>query len=177
MKKLLLLLALVLNCTFIYSQDFTRFRSMTKEEAKDFATEITDSVRESLMLWKEKENDRKITFIYIPTATDTVAMNKTMKKGTHLDVVFSYIDFEIIYEGKNLDLEIAGTKKYRFFQATFKLIDLLPIWQRYFNPSATLTEISTNYKMKEARYRENGVDWLYKFNPSGSPYWTLRRFY
>jgi len=176
MRKLLLIV-FVFTFSLAQAQDLAPLRSMTKMEAASFADSITAESRKELMLWDVHEGKRLLTFEFIEASTDTVALNKVIKSGHHIDVEFYEIDFEIFYEGRDIPLEIEGEKKYRFHQARLKFLDLFPVWKKYFNNEATIEEVRNDYDMKQARYKTKNVDWLYKLEGNNTLYWTINRFY
>jgi len=174
MKKLLLLIAIF---SFINStaQDLAHLRSMNKTEASEFAYNIVTDVREELMLWDVQETNDLLTFEFIEASTDTVALNKVIKSGHHIDVQFYEIDFEVFYEGQDKTLEIEGEKKYRFYQARLKFLDMFPVWKKYFDNTATITGVREEFK-----YTAKGNDgyWNYKFKSTAKePYWLISKFY
>lgn len=174
MKKLLLLISIFYFCTS-QAQDLSHLRSMSKPEAVAFADSIIVDVREKLMLWDVQEGSRLLTFEFIETSTDTVALNKVLKSGHHIDVEFYEINFEVFYEGQDKTLEIEGEKKYRFYQARLKFLDMFPVWKKYFDASATITGVREEFK-----YTAKGNDgyWNYKFeSTSKEPYWLIRKFH
>ncbi len=171
MKKLLLLIAIF---SFINStaQDLAHLRSMNKTEASEFAYNIVKDVREELMLWDVQENKDLLTFEFIEASTDTVALNKVIKSGHHIDVQFYEIDFEVFYEGQNKTLEIEGEKKYRFYQARLKFLDMFPVWKKYFDDSATVVGVLEDHKNTA---KANKGYWLYGFEATGkAPFWQIR---
>jgi len=174
MKKLLLLIAIF---SFINStaQDLAHLRSMNKIEASEFANNIVADAREELMLWDVHEGKRLLTFEFIEASTDTVALNKVIKSGHHIDVEFYEVDFEVFLEGQDKTLEIEGEKKYIFYQARLKFLDMFPVWKRYFDNTATVVGVLE--EDKDTAKTKNG-HWLYNFETTGEePYWMIRKFY
>jgi len=174
MKKLLLLISIFYFCTS-QAQDLSHLRSMSKPEAAAFTDSIIVDVREKLMLWDVQENSRLLTYEFIEASTDTVALNKVIKSGHHIDVEFYEIDFEVFYEGQDKTLEIAGEKKYRFHQARLKFLDMFPVWKKQFDNDATI--VGVREENKNDAKGNNGY-WLYKFEATGKePFWQVRIFY
>lgn len=173
MKRLLLIIT-IFTFGLSQAQDLAPLRSMTKAEASSFAANLTNASREELMLWDVQENQDRLTFEFIEASTDTVALNEVIKSGRHIDVEFYEIDFEVFHEGQDKTLEIEGEKKYRFHQARLKFLDLLPVWKKYFDSTATLSGVREEF---ENDAKGNNGYWHYKLEATGKePYWLIKKF-
>lgn len=178
MKNLLLSIFSLL--TFVsYSQDLAKYRSMTEDEVLTLSNSIAQDIRDDWQMYLEQTKEKGLYLLwYIPKSTDSTMLKKIEKVGIATSGVDHFIvKYEMFYEGRDLDMEIEGTKKYNFSSLELKFIDAFKIWEKYFLNGATIENVK-NYKDK--RRKENGEGnsiWMYKFEKLKSPYWRIFKFY
>jgi hypothetical protein len=175
MKKLLLITLFITS--FTYAQDIAFIDGLDKmdfDQAKSFANEIAASSRSKWIPLYDKENDKSIAIWYVDASLNPEQINK-IKTGKSLCETGEClkVSFITFYEGENKNLEIRGTKKYKFNTVVMKYLDIFPIWQKYFQPSADVNTLPNVYKLQN--YKQGNL--LYKFKEENTPYWSLTKFY
>lgn len=176
MRKILLVVLLLISISS-FAQDIAKYRSMSKEEIVQFSNQIGDIIRNEWQFYKEKEFKDNVKLTYIPTGTSVEMLNKIKNVGLDSSGVDYFdVNYNIVYEGRDLDLEIKGVRKYQFLSVNLKFKDAFVVWQKYFNNEATIEDVR-NYKNHTRKIKKENIHWLYKFNKSESPYWTILKFY
>ncbi|OBX17810.1 MULTISPECIES: hypothetical protein [Bizionia] len=176
MKKLLFVL-LLLFAFSINAQDISRFRSMSYDEALGFSQTIANEIRQDWRLYKEDSEGKLIEFWYIPKDADEAILKKVKELGvTTSGIDFFIVNYEVFQEGEDLDMEIEGVKRYRFYDMTLKFLDAFPIWEKYFLNGATI-ENTRNNKDLDRKLETDEYIWMYKFRPAKSPYWSIHKIY
>ncbi|RWX00933.1 hypothetical protein [Flavobacterium cerinum] len=175
MKKLLL--TALLFTTLLQAQDKAFIDGLSKmdfDQAKSFANEIVASSRTKWVPLYDKENDKSAAIWFVdaslsPERIDKIKSGKSVcETGECLKVAFT-----AFYEGENKNLEVKGTKKYKFNSVVMKYLDIFPVWQKYFQPTADVSSLPDNYKLQD--YKQGNT--LYKFKQENTPYWSLTKFY
>lgn len=173
MKKLLLLLSLLLSF-IIQAQDaklIQQLRSSDYEQAKEFANQVATG-RTDWELIKEVNSDKALTFIYIE-ASLSKDKKEAIKTGKLLinNLNTITVKFTVFYEGENKNLEQTGIRKYSFYYASGKYLDLFPLWQKVFNDKADLNLTPKEFKMQESRVDK----YFYKFRETKAPQWLIEK--
>ncbi|HUH25244.1 MAG TPA: hypothetical protein VLY87_01330 [Flavobacterium sp.] len=178
MKKLILLFNLFISFTF-YAQNveyMAEIRNLDENGAIEVAKEIADLSRGNFEVALQKETKKGYNVTMVRKGID---YNKIADKLDEYPNDFFIVSFEKYFEGQNKALEIEGVKKYRFHRVVFNYLDLFPYWQKYFSTEATPEKTIEDFKLRESRYKNNEVHWLYKFKEvsNGSKRWELNKFY
>lgn len=141
MKKITLLLIWLLSIQ-LSAQDYTKLNQLklsAPNEAVRTSNQAINLVGKNYRLYGnhefEKENISKI--IYAPSSIT----NEQIEAQRSYDncIVF---DYQVFYEGKNIDLNRAGVKQYRLIKIEGKLLELYPIWKEWADPMANPEVIS-----------------------------------
>ncbi len=178
MKKIILLFSLLFSFTF-YAQNveyMNKIRNLDENGAIEVAKEIASLSRGDfdVVLAKETQTGFKV-IIARKGINQQEAANSPENFPDDVFVVY-YTSF---VEGENKALEIEGTKKYSLTRVVFNYLDLFPYWQKYFSTDATPEKTIADLNLRECRYRNNDIHWLYKFKEysNGSKRWELNKFY
>lgn len=147
------------------NKDYIHSLSKLEESgAREFAENVATTGKTKWEFLKVTENikARAFTVIYIAasaTAEEKAIANKSSDFGTqkHLDVIFT-----VYYEGENLALEIAGTKKLKFNKVQSKYLDLFPVWKKVFRPDAELEKTVDDFKSQELVNRREKINFKLK---------------
>ena len=176
MKKIYLFLFFLITLVG-NAQDFTTFqklRNLSKDEAVDFANKISGNIRKHFVYGDSRETERAliVSLINIDADKEKVLARPYDYPDDIVDVYFTKF-----HDGENKSLEIEGTTKYKFYKVKMKYLDLFPTWKEFFQPNADLEKTVDNFQMRDARIKENKLDWLYKFNELDKGIWEITMFY
>lgn len=140
MKTLYLLIALAGSALFSQNLEYAaKINSIDLDDLKPTATEIIGSLRgewEPASFYEDTEAST-LTVLFYSADIATDAREKDLKEWQQLCQLCSRLVFRTYYEGANSDLEIQGTKKYKFYKITGKYLDLFPWWEKHFAPGST----------------------------------------
>ncbi|MBS1535328.1 MAG: hypothetical protein JST78_09640 [Bacteroidetes bacterium] len=176
MKNLFSLLLLVISLLgHSQNNDFIiSLEKMDFENAKKFSDEIASTAKTKWEFLKFKEDEKKLycRFVYIDSSLPD-ALKESIKTGSEVCENCLYIDYSIVYDGENKDLQIKGTKKYRFREFSGKYLDVQPAWSAYFRNGVTAEAALSNYELRE--YQDKSIGISYKIFKEGDT-WTLHNY-
>src|SRR5690606_6655799 len=140
MKTIYLLIVLAGSALFAQDLEYAaKLNSIDLDDLKPMATEIIGSLRGE---WEpasfyEDPDASTLTVLFYPSDTTKEIREKDLKEWKQHCQLCSRLEFRAYHEGANSDLEIAGTKKYKFYKITGKYLDLFPWWEKHFAPGST----------------------------------------
>jgi hypothetical protein len=164
MKKILLLATLLIGL-LASAQDYAtigQLNSADLDGSLKMANDVRTMAKNSYHLYKQVEKDGFLKIVYAPEGVTDEQLETSKDFSKCLLVVY-----KIYYEGKNVDLEKPGIKKYKFTVAQGKYLDLFPVWKSWFVPGADLektavksfNEFSELDKNIQFNFQKNGNNW------------------
>lgn len=122
----------------------SNFDSIT---ARSFADKIATSAKTEykfieLKIVKQSSNkskDRTFVYRYIPVNLYPDDFEKTGEYDCNYSCMD--VEFNVVYDGANEDLEEKGTKRLVFHLVTGKFLDIFPTWEREFLSTATKEKV------------------------------------
>lgn len=135
MKKLLLLLIFIITSA-INAQDYnviSKLNSTNFDNSLKIADNMKSMAKGNYHLYKYHEFEKEMV-LKIVYASEGVT-NEQLKQATDYNNCF-VVEFKVFYEGRNLDLEKQGIKKYKLSKVSAKYLDIFPIWKNWFVPNA-----------------------------------------
>ena len=184
MKKVFTLLLLTLS-VFVSAQNLELLHHADKcdlQFAKQFSDEIVSTAKTKYTYYASIETPyiSKVTFIYIKDGLNdedkksTIAYIKLYQDVNSRSTFYSEnclsFNFDIIKIGANPDLEIKGTKEYRFSDVVGKFLDLFPFYQKNIEPTATTEKTLTTQAYS---VRDDQKKYWYNFR-KGNGTWDLK---
>lgn len=169
MKKLLLCIALLIGL-LVSAQNYTSIellKSTDFENSLKLANDMKSMAKINYHLYKyhEFESEGFLKIVFAPEGV-TDEQLETSKDFSKCLMVF----FKIYFEGKNVDLEKPGIKKYKFTMVQGKYLDLFPVWKSWFVPGADLEKTSLK---SFNEFSENDKNILFYFQKRGNE-WTIQ---
>lgn len=169
MKKLLLLATLLIGL-LASAQDYATIgllKSTDFDISLKLANDMKSMAKNGYHLYKYKEFEKEgfLKIVYAPEGVTDEQLELTKDFSKCLTVFF-----KIYFEGKNVDLEKPGIKKYKFTMVQGKYLDLFPIWKMWFVPGADLEKTSAK---SFNEFSENDKNILFYFQKRGNE-WTIQ---
>jgi hypothetical protein len=164
-------IGLFLMCGFVHAQDYaviSQLKSTNFDNSLKIANDMRAMAKNNyhLFKYKEFEHERVLKIVYAPEGTTDEQLNISMDYSNCL-----VVEYKIYFEGENKDLEKQGIKKYTFNKLQGKYLDLFPIWQNWFNPSADIEKTLSDSNSREFRDYEKNIQFY--IQKQGN-IWTLR---
>lgn len=156
MKTIYLLIVLAGSALFAQDLEYAaKLNSIDLDDLKPMATEIIGSLRGE---WEpasfyEDPDASTLTVLFYPSDTTKEIREKDLKEWKQHCQLCSRLEFRAYHEGANSDLEIAGTKKYKFYKITGKYLDLFPWWEKHFATGISAEDLLDEKSAK--RYIKN----------------------
>lgn len=169
MKKLILLTALLIT-SFIQAQNYAVINQLNAtdfDSSLKIANDMKAMSKSNYRLYKYKEFEKEqfLKIVYAPDGVTDAQLNASKDYSNCLTVTY-----KIYFEGKNKDLGASGIKKYKFTLLQGKYLDLFPVWQSWFSPTADL-EKTSNKKYDELRDHDKKIEFFIQKNGNE---WSIR---
>lgn len=138
--------------------------------AREFAENVATTGKTKWEFLKVTENvkARSYIVIYIDASATEEIKAVAKKSNEYNDKAHLEVYFTVYYEGENIALEVAGTKKFKFNKVRSKYLDLFPVWKKVFRPDAELEKTVDDFNSQELRrvpekinfkLKESGGEW------------------
>jgi len=131
--KAIIFLTLMVSSIFAYSQNYDQFYAKNEIEARKLSDSIASNAKRHF-IFKEVKHPLKDTTTYIVSYVDNSDSNNIIK----MNVIF---DIDMV--GANKNLEIRGTRVFKFKSVSGKYIDLFSFWKKFINQNADLNAVSS----------------------------------
>ena len=170
MKKILLLTALITSA-IAQAQDYSTIEKLNAtdyETAMQLANQINDNANGKYHFYKahefEKQNVLKIVF-----APDGLTDDQIKAQGNYDNCIT--VQFSTFMDGKNIDTQKMGVKRYKLDLVKAKYLDIFSTWKAWFNPTADQDKTTTDLASQELRDYQKKIQFYIQKNGS---LWTLR---
>lgn len=170
MRKLIILIAFIVGSS-VSAQDYNiigQLKSTDFDNSLKLADNMKSMAKNSYHLFKyhEFEQERILKIVYAPEGV-TDEQLKQSKDYSNCMV----IEFVVYFDGRNLDLDKQGEKKYKLSKVSGKYLDVFPIWKSWFVPSADVEKTLTNSDSRELLDYDKNIQFYIQKQANT---WTLR---
>lgn len=153
MKKKLAVLALFI-LSFANAQNIDFLNQANKSDlnfARQFSDSIAKSCKTKFVFLDKVESSwgKSLTMVYIPENTSKEDIESIKARMSRVGKIQFFqienglcVQFRVVKEGENKDLEIVGVKKYMFHSVNGKFLDIFPFWKKNIEPTATTDNVS-----------------------------------
>lgn len=164
-KKRFHIAILLLITMFVQAQDAKYIKaldSLSNESAKEFSDQIISNSKTKFEFLRidettnQPENFHEV--VYIPV--DAADKEKKSKPFVKCDECIK-VSFFVFKGGENKELEKTTTRALRFNEVTGKYLDLFPVWQKFFKPSADLKETVDDFKSQQLKIKDAKIDYRF----------------
>lgn len=170
MKKILLLIAFIIGSS-VSAQDYNiigQLKSTDFDNSLKLADNMKSMAKNNYHLFKyhEFEQEMILKIVYAPEGIT----DEQLKQSTDYSNCM-VVEFKVFYEGRNLDLDKKGIKKYKLSKVSGKYLDVFPIWKSWFVPMADEEKTLTDSNSRELLDYDKNIQFY--ISKQGNT-WTLR---